>query len=116
MPTPNISQLKRAVTIAEQIEKLQGDLALILGGSTTPASKASPADISATGGERRKHTMSAAGRARIVAAQKARWAKVKAVEGNSEAAPKKRKKRKLSPEARARISAAVKARWAREKA
>ena len=60
--------------------------------------------------------MSAAARARIAAAQKARWAKQK---GESEtaapsAAPKR--KRKMSAAGRARIIAATKARWARVRA
>jgi hypothetical protein len=62
--------------------------------------------------------LSAEGRARIAAAQKARWAKVKGTTVAAPAAPKagKRKaKRNLSPEARARIVAAVKRRWAKAK-
>ena len=65
-----------------------------------------------------KRTMSAAARARISAAAKARWAKVKAATGEPAAAaaaapaPKKAK-RKMSAEGRARIVAATKARWAR---
>jgi hypothetical protein len=54
--------------------------------------------------------MSRAGRAKIAAAQKARWAKVKAVK------PAKAKKRKMSAAAKAKISAAAKARWAKVKA
>ena len=56
--------------------------------------------------------MSAVGRARIAAAQKARWAKVKG--DKVEAAPKKR--RKMSAAGRARMAAAAKARWAKAKA
>jgi hypothetical protein len=52
--------------------------------------------------------MSASARARIAAAQKARWAKVKASGG----APR----RKMSAAARAKIAAAAKARWAKAKA
>ena len=66
--------------------------------------------------KRKKGGMSAEGRARIVAAQKARWARVKgekATPAPAKAVPKK--KRNLSPEARARIVAAVKARWANTK-
>jgi len=55
----------------------------------------------------RRRTMSAAGKARIAAAQRARWAKVKATK--SEPA---KPKRKLSAAGRARIIAATKARWA----
>jgi len=53
--------------------------------------------------------MSAAGRARVAAAQRARWAKVKGrkvVSINS-------RKRAMSPAARKRIVAAQKARWAK---
>ena len=67
-----------------------------------------------------KHKVSPAARARMAAAQKARWAKlkapaapVKARSAFSTTAPKK--KYTMSPEARARISAGAKARWARIK-
>ena len=59
--------------------------------------------------------MSAAGRAKIAAAQKARWAKVK----NAAAKPVVKapaKKRKMSAAAKAKLSAAAKARWAKVKA
>jgi hypothetical protein len=117
--TPSIDQLKRAITISEQIQKLESELASILGSS---AKASAPATVAAVAGKRgrRKRGLSAEGRARIAAAQKARWAKVK---GDSGAAPaaaapkagKRRKKRNLSPEARARIVAAVKRRWAKAK-
>lgn len=55
-------------------------------------------------------TMSAAGRARIAAAQRARWAKVKGKQASASAPVKKRK---LSAAALARIRAAQKARWAK---
>ncbi len=64
----------------------------------------------------RKRGISAAGRARIAAAQKARWAKIKAgKEPSSKPGPKKGR-RKLSAEARAKIAAAQRARWAKVKA
>jgi len=53
--------------------------------------------------------MSAAGRARIAAAQRARWAKLKGKVVSITA----RKKRKLSASALAHIRAAQKARWAK---
>ncbi|HEX3819726.1 MAG TPA: hypothetical protein VHW45_05320 [Candidatus Sulfotelmatobacter sp.] len=56
-----------------------------------------------------KRTISAAGRARIAAAQKARWAKQKAKAGTP-------KKRVMSAAARKRIAAAQRARWAKIKA
>lgn len=60
--------------------------------------------------------ISSAGRARIAAAQRARWAKV-----NSNGAQPKNvvtmpKKRKMSPDSRKRIAAAQRARWQKVKA
>jgi len=63
-----VAQLNRAVAIKTRIAKLERELAAVLGSS-------SPAP--AGGKMRRKNRMSAAGRAAIVAAQKARWAKAK---------------------------------------
>lgn len=59
--------------------------------------------------------MSTAGRARIAAAQRARWAKVKAKgdKGNVVAIPKRRT---LSAASRPKIAAAQRARWAKVKA
>ena len=56
--------------------------------------------------------MSAAARAKIAAAQKARWAKVK----KSVAKPVAKKKSGISAAGRAKIAAAAKARWAKAKA
>jgi hypothetical protein len=58
--------------------------------------------------------LSAAGRARIAAAQRARWAKVKvSSKGKVVATPKKRT---LSAAARRKIAAAQRTRWAKVKA
>ena len=54
--------------------------------------------------------MSAAGRARIAAAARARWAKLK----GTKSMPKQ--KRKMSAAGRARIAAAARERWKRAKA
>jgi hypothetical protein len=60
-------------------------------------------------------TISAAGRARIAAAQRARWAKAKGKQAkvNVVTMPKKRA---LSPAARRKIAAAQRARWAKVRA
>lgn len=71
--------------------------------AVTPVIKAKP---------RRK--MSGAGKARISAAQKKRWAKLKA--GVKAQVSKPKAKRKMSAEGKAKISAAAKARWAKERA
>lgn len=59
--------------------------------------------------------MSAAGRARIIAAQKARWAKVKAKNGKADVVTVP-KKRTMSAAARKKIAAAQRARWAKARA
>ena len=98
-------QLRRAIAIKEQIETLQKQFDDQFGGPTPPA----PPRVA------RKRGMSAAGRARIAAAQRARWAKQKKAQGVA-AKPAKKRRGKLSPEGRARIIAAQKARWAKAKA
>jgi hypothetical protein len=60
--------------------------------------------------------ISAAGRARIAAAQKARWAKVRATSGQNKKVVGMPKKRNLSAAAREKIAAAQRARWAKVKA
>jgi hypothetical protein len=90
------AQLKHAASLKDQIAKLEKKLTAILG---SPASQAAPA----------RKGMSAAARAKIAAAQKARWAKVK------KSSPPK-KKSGMSAAGRARIAAAQKARWAKVKA
>jgi hypothetical protein len=59
---------------------------------------------------RKKRTISAAGRKRIAAAQRARWAKIK---GQKIVSISSRKGHTRSPVARKRMAAAQKARWAK---
>lgn len=104
------SQLRKAARIKEEIAKLQGALGQLVGPAAVKAAVAKPA---------KKRKMSAAGKARIVAAQKARWAKVKAAKvpvPASKAAKPAKKKFVMSAAAKAKISAAAKARWAKIKA
>jgi len=63
------AQLRKAASLKEQIAGLEKQLSAILG-SAPAAAPAKPA--------RKKGGMSAAGRARIAAAQKLRWAKINA--------------------------------------
>jgi hypothetical protein len=94
--------LRRAADMKEKIEALNKELASILG---VPASVSAKAP--------KKRGMSAAGRAAVAAAQKARWAKIK---GAKPAVKAPARKRTMSAAGRARISAAAKARWAKAKA
>ncbi|MBZ5655727.1 MAG: hypothetical protein LAO56_10675 [Acidobacteriia bacterium] len=66
--------------------------------------------LTGTSGNRATKTISAAGRARIAAAQRARWARIKREKVISIST---RKGRTMSPAARKRIVAAQKARWAK---
>jgi hypothetical protein len=64
-----------------------------------------------------RRKMSAAGRARIIAGAKARWARWKAAKAGKPGAKKKAARRKVfSAAARARLSALAKARWAKARA
>ena len=71
-------QFRRAAALKEKIDKLQSELAGLLGGQ---ASRRSTVSGSTVGGKRRK--MSAAARAKIAAAARARWKKAKAAGKNS---------------------------------
>ena len=122
MPIPTLAQLRRSINISEQIEKLQSELASVFSGIAVAIAPAHE-NAASTKGKRRKGKMSAAGRARIIAAQKARWAKVRSIATkgvspvvNAVVAKPKKKKGKMSAAGRANIIAAQKARWAKVKA
>jgi hypothetical protein len=67
--------------------------------------------------QRRQKPLSAAARARIGAAQKARWAVQKKRKGQSATVKQPtQKKRKISPDARKRMSEATRKRWAEYRA
>jgi len=108
------TQLQQIIDIKEQIETLQSQLDSI-GGGTGPKlgrPKGSGRGLGKPKGGRR---MSAAGRAAISAAAKARWAKYR---GNGEVKADKpaKKKRTVSAAARAKMAAVARKRWKRVKA
>ena len=122
--TPTLAQLQRGLQISQQIAALEVELKAIFSGKVTATAAtvvaAKPAVV-----KKKKGGMSAQGRANIIAAQKARWAKIKAAgkRGKAKAAPKaaapaaKVSKRKpMSTAAKARLAALMKARWAAAKA
>jgi hypothetical protein len=94
-------QLRRAANVKERIDALQKELGQLLGASA-PAAAAAP----------KRKTISAAGIARIRAAQRARWAAIK----DAKAPAKPAKKRKVTAAGRARLAALARARWAKVKA
>jgi hypothetical protein len=80
--------------LGSQLERLNHALSVLIG----------------TSNHRTGRRLSAAGRARIAAAQRARWARVK---GHKVVSIVARKGHAMSPAARKRIAAAQKARWAK---
>ncbi len=94
-------QLRRAADIQEQIQSLQEELGQLIGGSPEPAAEAP-----------KKRQISDAGIARIVAATKARWAKINVAKSGK---PVQKPKRNVSAAGRARLSALAKARWVKAK-
>ena len=113
MNAPTLQRLKRAGDLIQEIERIETELHSFFGFGAASDEKPSAE------GKPKKRGMSAAGRARIAAAQRARWAKQKgtpAEKSGTAARKPKKAKRNLSPEARAKIAAAQKRRWAKQKA
>lgn len=98
-----LEQLKKAVSIKEQINSLQDQLSALLTGvsSDEPGAK--------------RRGISAEARERIAAAQRVRWAKIKGqpAKTKSSSLPERRT---MSAASKAKIAAAAKARWAKAKA
>jgi hypothetical protein len=97
-------ELRKAADLQEKIQSLQSELSSILGGEIPIPAKATEAPG--------KRKFSAAAKARMKAAQKARWAKIKGTAPSAKPA----KKRQMSAAAKAALSAAAKARWKKAKA
>ena len=107
LTTLSPKQLRRAADLQERIIKLKDEFEQLLGapvGTSTPA----------TTKPEKKYKFSAAARAKMRKAQKARWAKIKGAQEST--GPAHKPKRKMSAAGRAAISAAAKARWAKAKA
>jgi hypothetical protein len=105
------TQLRQAADLQERISELQQQLHALLTADSLSSPRA-----------KKKFKMSAAARAKIGAAQKARWAKTTAARDlkNDSSDDKKKSLRKSKPKmsaaVRAKIAAAAKARWAKAKA
>src|SRR5712671_3075130 len=98
-------QLRQAADIKERIDTLQREMARVLGSSAQASNGA---------GSQRKTTMSPAVRARIAAAARARWARIKGMRASANPTPKPI--RKMSAAARARLAAIAKVRWKKARA
>ena len=97
-------QLRKAADIQEKIQSLQEELGQILGGEVS-----SPVETTEAG---KKYKFSPAARAKMRAAQKARWAKIKGTTPSALPADEPKKKSKMSAEGLANIRAGVAKRMA----
>jgi hypothetical protein len=104
----SVQQLRTAATLKEKIQSLEKELNHLLGSTATTSSAGSA--------PKKKFKMSAAGRARISAAAKLRWAKVKGAAPAAAKPPAKKVKGKMSAASKAKLSAKMKALWAARKA
>ena len=106
--------------LREEASRIEHAIAALLGLGSQPARRGRPPKVSRAAqlGGRKRRTMSASARAKIAAAQRARWAKQK-----KKAAPKKAKqhqkkatsRKPMSAAMRKKLSAMMKARWAAKK-
>ncbi len=101
----SVQQLKQALAIKEKIEVLANELNNIW--KAPNAASAAPAPG-------RRRTMSAAARARIAAAQRARWARVRGT-AMAVVRPSASPVRMISAAGRARLAEAARKRWAKAK-
>jgi hypothetical protein len=99
-------QLRKAADLQEKIQSLQNELAEILGGEVPTPAQTTEAP--------RTYKFSAAARAKMRAAQKARWAKIKGTA--PEAKPAQEPKRKMTAAWRKALERAWAARRAKGKA
>src|SRR5882724_9213481 len=100
----SVKALEEAISIRRQIDNLERRLSSILGGAAPPKTTR-PATTRPAGGRYFSPTT----RAKLAAAAKARWARLRG--GTKKAAPA-RKKGALTPAGRKRLSELMKARWA----
>ena len=103
--SPAMSNL---TSVLKQLEQERTLLAFQLGRLNSAISALT--GVSYDGTRPKRRTISAAGRAKIAAAQRARWAKAK---GEKVVSISSRKSRKLSAAALGRIRAAQRLRWAK---
>jgi len=116
----SVTELRKVLQIKEEIATLENQLKAVLGGTGATVKIAKAIGKLVRGKRRGRRKLSPEARARIAAAQRARWAASRG-NGSAKAKPaakagKRGGRRKLSAEARGRIAAAQRARWAAQKA
>jgi hypothetical protein len=104
----SVKELEEATSIRRQIDNLQQRLSSILRGST-PRTVSAPA-VKARRPAQTGRYFSPATRAKLAAAARARWARLRG--GATTTATPARKKGQLTPAGRRKLSQLMKARWA----
>jgi hypothetical protein len=102
----SVQQLRKAAVLKEKIQSLEKELNHLLGSTATVAAGPAP--------RKKKFRMSAAAKAKISRAAKARWAKIKGARPAAKSVSKS--KGKMSAATKAKLSAKLKAAWAARKA
>jgi hypothetical protein len=105
------TQLRQVLALKEQIEALQSQLASIAGGGSAGEI---PILLAEEAPKKHRRRRSAAVRARMAVAQRARWAEIKGTDATDSKPAKK--DRRSSPAVRAKLRAAAKLRWAKARA
>jgi hypothetical protein len=107
----SVKQLEEATSIRRQIDNLQQRLSSILRG-TTPRTAVAPAARTTRPAQTGRY-FSPATRAKLAAAARARWARLRGgATTTTAAATPARKKGQLTPAGRRKLSQLMKARWA----
>ena len=103
-------QLNQAARIREQIDRLLAKLGELVGGGSVA--------VKASAEPKKRRKMSRAGRARIAAAQKKRWAALKGQQPAASTVPEAAKpaRQKMSVAAKKKMALLAKARWAAARA
>ena len=101
---------QKLITEKARLEQRLQEINQALGAKAAVAS-AAPVAKAVEGTAKPQRRLSAAGRRRIIAATKARWARMRAQQKTAG-----QPKRKMSPRARAKLAAIARARWAKVKA
>jgi len=106
----SVKELEEATSIRRQIDNLQQRLSSILRG-TTPRPVSAPAAKASRPAQTGRY-FSPATRAKLAAAAKARWARLRGGATTTTAATPAKKKGQLTPAGRRKLSQLMKARWA----
>ena len=106
--------------LKQEASRIERAIAALLGLGSQPARRGRPPKASQpkSGNRKKRFTMSAAARAKIAAAQRARWAKQKQKGGAKKTKTTQKKaagRKPMSPAMRKKLSAMMKARWAARK-